>query len=166
TPEVPHYIPPASDYSDSNTESTCDESDSEADDELSSDASLDHGGSIGPNSNPVVPGPDPDPPHNTQSEDPAPRPPSPIGIGARLPRHNRMKPREWWKLSAAQLDSDIDDDIEDADLAYEIAFLTSSATEPLSYTEALRRPDAEQWKQAALEELALGNLFLDLLARR
>ena len=33
-----------------------------------------------------------------------PRPPSPVGIGARLPRRTRNKPREWWKLSAAQLD--------------------------------------------------------------
>jgi len=51
----------------------------------------------------------------------------------------------------------MDDDTEDADLAYEIAFSTSSAAEPLSYTEALRRPDAEEWKQAALEELNAHN---------
>ena len=82
-----------------------------------------------------------------------PRPPSPIGIGARLPRCTRSKPREWWKLSAAQLDSDIDDDIEDADIAYEVTYSSTSAAEPLSYSKALRRPDAEQWKQAALEEL-------------
>ena len=37
-------------------------------------------------------------------------------------RHTRTKPREWWKVSAAQLDSDIDDDIEDADLAYEVTY--------------------------------------------
>ena len=82
-----------------------------------------------------------------------PRPPSPIGIGARLPRCTRTKPREWWKLSAAQLDSDIDDDIEDADIAYEVAYFSTSAAKPLSYSEALRRPNAKQWKQAALEEL-------------
>ena len=51
------------------------------------------------------------------------------------------------------MDSDIDDDIEDADIAYEVAYSSTSAAEPLSYSEALRRPDAEQWKQAALEEL-------------
>ena len=62
-----------------------------------------------------------------------PRPPSPIGIGARLPRRTRTKPREWWKLSPAQLDSDIDDDIEDADIAYEVAYSSTSAAEPLSY---------------------------------
>jgi len=38
-------------------------------------------------------------------------------------------------------------------LAYEVAYSSTSAAEPLSYSEALRRPDAEQWKQAALEEL-------------
>jgi len=57
----------------------------------------------------VAPAPAPERPQTP------PRPPSPIGIGARLPRRTRTKPREWWKLSAAQLDSDIDDDIEDAD---------------------------------------------------
>jgi hypothetical protein len=63
------------------------------------------------------------------------------------------KPREWWKLSNAQLDDEVDDEIEDADMGYEIALSTVSMAEPLSYAEALRRPDAEQWKQAALEEL-------------
>ena len=38
-------------------------------------------------------------------------------------------------------------------MGYEIAYSTVSMTEPLSYAEAMRRPDAEQWKQAALEEL-------------
>ncbi|OAX31500.1 hypothetical protein K503DRAFT_703611, partial [Rhizopogon vinicolor AM-OR11-026] len=87
TPEAPHYMPPASDHTHSDYESTSEESDSETDDESSSDESMDHGGSIGPSapsaipsSAPVVPEPDSDPPHNTQSEDPAPRPPSPIGI--------------------------------------------------------------------------------------
>jgi len=64
-----------------------------------------------------------------------------------------MKPREWWKLSTAQLDSDNDNDIEDADVAYKVAYSSTSAAEPLFYTKALRRPNAEQWKQAALEEL-------------
>ena len=83
----------------------------------------------------------------------SPRPPSPIGIAARLPR-TRTKPREWWKLSNAQLNDEVDDNIEDADMAYEIACSTAiSITEPLCYAEDMRRPDAEQWKQAALEEL-------------
>jgi len=56
-----------------------------------------------------------------------PRPPSPVGIGARLPRCTRNKPREWWKLSAAQLDSNIDDDIKDADIAYEVAYSSTAA---------------------------------------
>jgi hypothetical protein len=47
----------------------------------------------------------------------------------------------------------VDDDIEDAEMGYEIALSTVSNAEPLSYAEALRRPDAEQWKHAALEEL-------------
>jgi hypothetical protein len=44
-------------------------------------------------------------------------------------------------------------DIEDAEMGYEIALSTVSNAEPLSYAEALRCPDAEQWKHAALEEL-------------
>src|ERR1700712_3703123 len=142
-----YYFPPDSD-------------DSDSDDESSSDESLDHGGDIGPPAHPAVdavaPAPAPVPPDApARSPSPVERPrlPSPIGIGARLPRRTRTKPREWWKLSSAQLDSDIDDDIEDADLAYEVAYSSHSAAEPLSYSEALRRPDAEQWKQAALEEL-------------
>ena len=39
------------------------------------------------------------------------------------------------------------------DIAYEVAYSSTAAAEPLSYSEALRHPDAEQWKQAALEEL-------------
>jgi len=34
-----------------------------------------------------------------------------------------------------------------------VAYSSTAAAEPLSCSEALRRPDAEQWKQAALEEL-------------
>jgi len=51
------------------------------------------------------------------------------------------------------LDLDINDDIEDTYIAYEVAYSCTAAAEPLSYSEALRHPDAEQWKQAALEEL-------------
>jgi hypothetical protein len=47
----------------------------------------------------------------------------------------------------------VDDHIEDAEMGYEIALSTVSNAEPLSYAEALQRPDAEQWKHAALEEL-------------
>ena len=117
----PYYFPPDSD-------------DSDSDDESSSDESLDHGGDMGPTAPPAVdavaPAPAPEHPQTPPVVDavapaPAPvphdaparpaspvappRPPSPIGIGARLPRRTRTKPREWWKLSAAQLDSDIDD---------------------------------------------------------
>jgi hypothetical protein len=56
---------------------------------------------------PVVPAPasaSASPPPRSPSPIAPPRPTSPIGIGARLPRHTRMKPREWWKLSNAQLD--------------------------------------------------------------
>jgi hypothetical protein len=142
-----YYVPPHSD-------------DSDSDDEPSSDESLDHGGDIGPPALPavvpVVPAPAPvsaSPPPHSPSPVAPPRPPSPIGIGARMPRRTRMKPREWWKLSNAQLDDEVDDDIEDAEMGYEIALSTVSNAEPLSYAEALRRPDAEQWKHAALEEL-------------
>ena len=98
-------------------------------------AVLDHGGDIGPPAPPAVDAVAPAPapvPHDAPARPPSPvappRPPSPIGIGARLPR---TKPREWWKLSAAQLDSDIDDDIEDADIAYEVAYSSTSTAEPL-----------------------------------
>jgi hypothetical protein len=40
-----------------------------------------------------------------------------------------MKPREWWKLSNAQLDDEVDDDIEDAEIGYEIALSTVSNAE-------------------------------------
>jgi len=43
-----------------------------------------------------------------------------------------------------QLDSDIDDDIEDVDIVYEVAYSSTSAAEPLFYSKALRHPDAEQ----------------------
>jgi len=121
---------------------------------------IDHGGENGPPARPAVdavaPAPAPVPPETPpHSPSPAapPRLPSPIGIGARLPRHTRTKPREWWKLSNAQLDDEVDDDIEDADMGYEIACSTVSMAELLSYAEAMRCPDAEQWKQATLEEL-------------
>ena len=38
-------------------------------------------------------------------------------------------------------------------MGYEIACSSVSMAEPLSYAEAMRCPDAEQWKQAALKEL-------------
>jgi len=47
------------------------------------------------------------------------------------------------------LDSDIDDDIEDADIAYEVAYSSTSAAEPLSYS-----------------IMALGNWSLDPKGRR
>ena len=102
------YFPPDSD-------------DSDSDDESSSDESLDHRGDIGTPARPAVDAVAPAAapvPHDVPARPPSPvappRPPSPIGIGARLPTRTRTKPREWWKLSPAQLDSDIDDDIEDA----------------------------------------------------
>ena len=61
----------------------------------------------------------PETPPRSPSPAAPPRPPSPIGIGARLPRRTRTKPRERWKLSNAQLDDEVDDEIEDADMGYE-----------------------------------------------
>jgi hypothetical protein len=87
----------------------------------------------------------------------------PDGIGARLPRRTRTKPREWWKLSNAQLDDEVDDDNEDAEMGYEIALSTVSNDEPLSYAEALRCTDAEQWKHAALEELNAHSTLFPML---
>jgi len=93
----PYYFPPDSDDSDS---------DDDSDDDSRSDESLDHGGDMGPPAPPAVdavaPAPAPErpqtPPHPESPVAP-PRPPSPIGIGVRLPRRTRTKPREWWKLS-------------------------------------------------------------------
>jgi len=133
----PYYFPPDSD-------------DSDSDDASSSDESPDHRGDMGPPAplavDAVAPAPAPERPQTPArpaSPVATPRLPSPVGIDARLPRRTRNKSREWWKLSAAQLDSDIDDDIEDTDLAYEVAYSSTSAAEPLSYSKALRRPDAE-----------------------
>ena len=63
---------------------------------------------------PLPPGPLP-----PATPPPAPaRAPSPVGIGAQLPTRNHQPPREWWKLSPAQLSSDLDDsDEEEADIA-------------------------------------------------
>jgi hypothetical protein len=87
--------------------------DSDSDDESSSDESLDHGGEIGPPAPPavipVVPAPAPasaSPPPRSPSPVAPPRPPSPVGIGARLPRRTRTKPREGWKPNA-QLDDEV-----------------------------------------------------------
>ena len=95
----PYYFPPDSDDSDSNS-----------DDESYSDESLDHGGDNGPPAPPAVdavaPAPAPERPQTSPrpaSPVAPPRPPSPVGIGARLPRRTRNKPREWWKLSAARM---------------------------------------------------------------
>ena len=63
---------------------------------------------------------------------------------------NRQKPREWWKLSPVQLDEP--DEMEDSD--DELAMSASLPDEPLTFAEALTRPDAEKWRLAALEELA------------
>ncbi|KAG1722281.1 uncharacterized protein EDB91DRAFT_1256148 [Suillus paluster] len=147
-----YYNPPHSDDSDSHSNSDYDES--------SSDESLDQGGDVVPPAvpdvPPVVPIPDPVTPPPAAHPNPPPRPPpSPIGIGARLPQRNRQPPRDWWKLSPAQLTDVVDDETEDADFTqgFELAASTSCSTEPLSYREALTRVDAEQWNQAALEEL-------------
>ena len=116
---------------------------------------LDHGGEPLPlPANPEPPA-IPDevivPPVHTPSPDPCPRSPSPVGIGARLPMRTRQKPREWWKLSPAQLD-DPDQMEEESD--DELAMSASLPDEPLTFAKALTRPDAEKWRQAALEDLA------------
>ncbi|KIM53862.1 hypothetical protein SCLCIDRAFT_138067, partial [Scleroderma citrinum Foug A] len=69
----------------------------------------------------------------------------------RLHMRNRQKPREWWKLSPAQL-LDEPDDMEDSH--DKLAMSASLPDEPLTFAEALTCPDAEKWRQAALEELA------------
>jgi transposase InsO family protein len=87
---------------------------------------------------------------------PPPRPRSPIGIGARLPVRNRQKPRDWWKLSPAQLvdnADDSDDDDEDADAAQAEECFAASSAHPRSLADAMHRPDASEWKAAALLEL-------------
>jgi len=59
---------------------------------------------------------------------PPPRAPSPIGIGARLPVRNLQKPKDWWKLSPAQLVNDPEEsDDDEADIAQEECLAASSA---------------------------------------
>ncbi|KAG1850254.1 hypothetical protein C8R48DRAFT_778229 [Suillus tomentosus] len=133
-----------------------DDSDSDADDVSSSDETLNHGGSNDPPEVPVEIKDDPEPLHTPSPSpllSPPPRTPSLIGIGTRLARRNRTKPKEWWKLPSAQPDSDVEDETKDADQGYEIVLSAASPAEPISYTEALRCSNTEQWKQAALEEL-------------
>ena len=91
------------------------------------------------------------PPVCTPSPDPRPRPPSSVGIGVRLHLRNRQKPREWWSLSPAQLDDPGQMEEESDD---ELAISAFLPDEPLTFAEDLTRPDAEKWRQAALEELA------------
>ncbi|KAH7905968.1 hypothetical protein BJ138DRAFT_1225749 [Hygrophoropsis aurantiaca] len=107
---------------------------------------------------PVQPAVDPAPAESTV------RPPSPVGIGARLPARARQPPRDWWVLPRAPrpvlANDDDEDNAEYAHLAFweedddEFVLMVGSSGEPLTYAEALRRPDAEHWRQAALEELA------------
>jgi len=70
-----------------------------------------------------------------------------------LPKHIRRKPRDWWKLHSDQLEPEEDEESEEGDLAYEIAMSAAYPEEPLTFSEAMRRHDAEKWRQAALEEL-------------
>jgi hypothetical protein len=68
-----------------------------------------------------------------------------------MPARNRQPPREWRKLSPAQLVGNPDDsDDEEADIAQ---CLASSSTHPRSFADALRRTDAPEWRKAALTEL-------------
>jgi len=85
---------------------------------------------------------------------PPPRAPSPIAIGARLPVRNRQRPRDWWKLSPAQLVDNADDSDEDekADTAQAECFSAGPA-HPRSFADAMRRDNAAEWKTAALAEL-------------
>ena len=148
-PAAPAVVPPSPSVEYYNPGATLD-SESECNEVL------DHGGEPLPlpaNSEPpAIPDEVIAPPVRTPSPDPHPRPPSPVRIGARLPMHTRQKPREWWKLSPVQLD-DPDQMEEESD--DELAISASLPDEPLTFAEALTRPDAEKWRQAALEELAV-----------
>ena len=84
---------------------------------------------------------------------PPPRAPSPIGIAAYLPVRNCQKPQDWWKLSSAQLVDDPEESKdEEADTAQEECLAVSSA-HPRSFTDAMHRDNASEWKAAALAEL-------------
>jgi len=100
-PTAPALVPPVAPVEYYNPGATLD-SESECNEVL------DHGGEPIPlpanPEPPAVPDEAPAPPVHTPSPEPRPRPSSPVGIGARLPMRNRQKPREWWKLSPAQLD--------------------------------------------------------------
>ena len=57
--------------------------------------------------------------------------------------HNRQKPREWWRLSPAQLDDPNQMEEESDD---ELAMSASLPDEPLTFAKAFTRPDAEKWR--------------------
>ena len=98
---------------------------------------MDHGGE------PIPIPANPEPPVHTPSPDPHPRLPSPVGIGARLPMHTRHKPREWWKLSPAQLDDpDQMEEESDDELAMSASLpMSHSHLQRLSLTVMLRSGD-------------------------
>ncbi|KAG1836695.1 hypothetical protein DFJ58DRAFT_846845 [Suillus subalutaceus] len=55
------------------------------------------------------------------SEKCPPLPASAVGIGARLPARAHCPPHKRWKLSNAQLDDEVDDEMEDADVGFELS---------------------------------------------
>lgn len=77
-----------------------------------------------------------------------------------------VPPGEWWKVrqstpvieESADEDDDEDEEYEDADTHHSEAAQAASSSDPKSFAEALRRPDAAQWREAAQKE------FDDLIA--
>ncbi|GLB43908.1 putative encoded by [Lyophyllum shimeji] len=66
-------------------------------------------------------------------------------IAIRRPRRNVQPPEEWWKVKRPTPDSRDEGQEEEANMA--------GGVEPTTWAEAMRSPDAEQWKQACLEEM-------------
>ncbi|GLB38145.1 putative reverse transcriptase (RNA-dependent DNA polymerase) [Lyophyllum shimeji] len=66
-------------------------------------------------------------------------------IAVRRPKRNAKPPGEWWKVKQPTPDSEDEGQEEEANIA--------GGVEPTTWAEAMRSPDAEQWKQACLEEM-------------
>ena len=96
-----------------------------------------------PNTPIAVPQPLPNVP---KTPSPAPEPvQSPIGIDVHLPWRIHQQPREWWKLSPAQLVNNNlnDSDDEEADIVH--CFTTNTA-HPRSFKDAMKWDNAAKWR--------------------
>ncbi|EGN96039.1 hypothetical protein SERLA73DRAFT_76038 [Serpula lacrymans var. lacrymans S7.3] len=98
---------------------------------------------------------DPEPPVNQPPVLPdqplhcSPSPDMPLAL--RRPVRARKPPREWWlqhRKPTPAIDSDSDSESDGIQMAH-----FGDSAEPRSFADAMRRPDADKWREAAMEEL-------------